>query len=82
MSNLTIRNITPALAGALELESRRHGGSLNEAVLALLERAVGAEPEPDYADATESQVQEWSNDDLREFESSMAALEALHGVRR
>lgn len=44
--HLTIRNVSPALAEALESEKTRRGTSLNQTVLDLLASSLGVEGEP------------------------------------
>ena len=44
MSQLTIRNIPPAVEARLRLEASRTGSSLNRTVIHLLTKATGVQP--------------------------------------
>lgn len=72
---LTIRNLPPRLAEALEREKRRKGKSLNQTVIDLLGQGLGAEGE--RSNGLGSLAGGWSEDDFREFERATAQFEAV-----
>lgn len=76
MRYLTVRNLPPDLARALEREKARSGASLNQTVIDLLRRALGlseAAPSNGLAELAGS----WSADDLAEFEAAVADFERI-----
>jgi len=75
MKALTIRNVDPKLARALERETARRGASLNETVLDLLRRALGVDPGTRRSNGLRSLAGKWSASELVEFESRIAMFE-------
>ncbi len=76
MAYLTIRNVPPLLAEALEREKHRRRSSLNQTVISLLEAAVGLTASP-RSNGLARQAGSWTAEDLREFESAIAATEQV-----
>lgn len=70
MKHLTIRNLPPDVAQALEREKRRRGESINQTVIGLLSKGlgVGSPRSNGLADLSGK----WSEEDLEEFESAVA----------
>ncbi len=75
MKNLTIRNVSPELAAALEREKRRRGESLNDAVLGLLAQGLGVGGP--RSNGLARQAGTWSEEELQSFEASVAAFESV-----
>lgn len=76
MKQLSIRNVNPQLAAALEAERRARGTSLNEAVLDLLRRALGLGGEP-YNNGLEALAGSWSDDEHAEFTTAIATFDEI-----
>jgi plasmid stability protein len=72
---LTIRNLPPRLAEALEREKRRKGKSLNQTVIDLLGQGLGAEGE--RSNGLGRLAGGWSEDEFREFERATAQFEEI-----
>ena len=72
---MTIRNLPPDLAEALEREKRRRGKSLNQTVIDLLGQGLGAEGP--RSNGLRRLAGGWSEDEFREFERAMAPFEAV-----
>jgi len=72
--HLTVRNVPHRLAKALEAERRRRGASLNQTVLDLLGRALGAGAE---TNGLEALAGTWSRSDLSAFERATADAEHI-----
>ncbi len=72
---LTIRNVPPSLAEALEREKRRKGKSLNQTVIDLLGQGLGAERV--RSNGLGRFAGGWSEDEFRDFERATAHFEAV-----
>lgn len=72
---LTIRNVPPGLAEALEREKRRRGKSLNQTVLDLLGQGLGAQGT--RSNGLGRLGGGWSEDEFRDFEKATAPFEAI-----
>lgn len=73
MKALTIRNVDPRLARALERETARRGTSLNETVLDLLRGSLGVDPATRRrSNGLRSLAGKWSERELEEFETRVA----------
>jgi len=77
MKHLTIRQVPPELARALEAEKRRRGRSLNRTVLDLLEQALGLEPRGPRTNGLGELAGTWSKADLEQFERAVALTEQV-----
>lgn len=75
MKHLTIRNVSPELAAALEREKRNRGTSLNSTVLELLEGALGVGGRRSNGLATLAGT--WSEEDHERFEEAVAVTEQI-----
>jgi len=72
---LTIRNLPPGLADALEREKRRSGKSLNQTVIDLLGQGLGTQGV--RSNGLGRLAGGWSEDELRDFERATAQFEAV-----
>lgn len=70
MKHLTIRNLPPDVAQALEREKRRRGESLTQTVIGLLSKGLGVGGPRSNGLANLSG--KWSEEDLEEFERAVA----------
>lgn len=74
---MTIRNVDPPLARALERERSRRGTSLNATVLELLREALGVGPGTVRSNGLAKLAGSWSAEELEEFEEATAAFEQI-----
>lgn len=72
--HLTVRNVPPRLARALDAERRRRGASLNRTVLDLLDRALGT---GGATNGLEALAGTWSRAELARFEKATAEFERV-----
>jgi plasmid stability protein len=72
---LTIRNLPPSLAEALEREKRRRGKSLNQTVIDLLDQGLGTRGA--RSNGLSQLAGGWSEKDLRDFERATAQFEEV-----
>jgi hypothetical protein len=72
---LTIRNLPPALAEALDREKQRRGQSLNQTVIDLLGQGLGAVGV--RSNGLAGMAGGWTEDEFREFEAATAQFEAV-----
>jgi len=70
VKHLTIRNLPPDVAQALEREKRRRGESINQTVIGLLSKGLGVGAPRSNGLANLSG--KWSEEDLEEFERAVA----------
>lgn len=75
MKALTIRNLPPALADALDREKRRRGKSLNQTVIDLLGQGLGAQGV--RTNGLGRLAGGWSEDEFRDFERATAQFETV-----
>jgi plasmid stability protein len=75
MKNLTIRNLPPEVAVALEREKRRRGGSLNQTVIELLEQGLGVGTA--RSNGLANLAGSWTDEEFRRFEDAVAPFEAI-----
>lgn len=72
---LTIRNLPPALADALDREKRRRGKSLNQTVIDLLGQGLGAQGV--RSNGLGRLAGGWSEEEFRDFERATAQFDAV-----
>lgn len=72
---LTIRNLPPGIADALEREKRRRGKSLNQTVIDLLGQGLGAQGV--RSNGLGRLAGSWSEDEFRDFERATAPFEGV-----
>ena len=77
MRHLTVRNVPAELARALTEEKTRRGVSLNQTVIDLLRRSLGQGPHAPYDNGLGRLAGDWSEEDLREFESNTKMFEQI-----
>ena len=76
MKALTIRNVPPDVAKALEAETKRRGTSLNGTVISLLRHGLGVR-QPRWSNGLRSGAGTWSKRDLAEFEKVTSVFEQI-----
>lgn len=72
---MTIRNLPPSIAEALEREKRRKGKSLNQTVIDLLGQGLGTEGI--RSNGLGRLAGGWSEEEFRNFEQATAQFEAV-----
>jgi hypothetical protein len=72
---LTIRNLPPALAEALDREKRRRGQSLNQTVIDILGQGLGATGV--RSNGLGRLAGGWSEEEFRDFEAAIARFDAI-----
>ena len=77
MKHLTIRNLPPGLAKAMEREKRRRGQSLNQTVLDLLAQGLGLDADGTRSNGLARLAGTWSAQEHRDFEAAIAATEQI-----
>ncbi len=75
MKALTIRNVPPALAEALEREKARRGASLNRTVIELLSQSLGVGVT--RSNGLASLAGGWTEEELQAFEAAVAPFEEV-----
>ncbi len=75
MKTLTIRNLPPEVAEALEREKRRRGESLNQTVIELLGQGLGVGGPRSNGLAVLAGG--WDEDEFRRFEGAVAPFEEI-----
>ena len=77
MKHLTIRNVSPELARALEEEKQHRGASLNRTVLDVLERALGVGRGRRRSNGLAELAGTWSDEEHERFEAAIASTEQI-----
>ena len=77
MKQLTIRNVPPDLARALDKERRKRNSSLNRTVIELLGKALGLTPKGTYHNGLEKLAGTWSQEEFEQFEQNIAVFEQV-----
>ena len=72
MKTMTIRNVPPDLAAALDGERRRRGLSLNRTVLELMRQALGLGEDRPHSNGLRHMAGTWSEAEFRQFEKNVA----------
>ncbi len=75
MKTLTIRNVPPQVAEALEREKRQRGESLNQTVLELLSEGLGVGTA--RSNGLARLAGRWSEAEFQEFETAVAPFEEI-----
>ncbi len=75
MRTLTIRNVPPQVAEALDREKRQRGESLNQTVLDLLSEGLGVGTT--RSNGLARLAGRWSEAELQEFERAVAPFEEI-----
>lgn len=75
MRHLTVRNLEPDIAKALDRERRRSGTSLNQTVIDLLRKALGiTAPGKEFDNGLGKYAGTWTKEQFEEFERNTAFL--------
>jgi hypothetical protein len=75
MRTLTVRNVPPEVAEALEREKRRRGESLNQTVIELLIQGLGVGTA--RSNGLARLAGRWSEEEFEEFERAVASFEEI-----
>ena len=75
--HLTVRNVPPELADALQEEKKRLGTSINQVVIELLRQALGLGPGQVRSNGLAELAGTWTQEELEEFEAAVAPLEEI-----
>jgi len=75
--HLTLRNIPPEVAEALEERRARTGASLNQTVIDLLRRALGIRAQAEERNGLAGLAGTWTREDLEQFEAAAAVTEQV-----
>ena len=75
MKTLTIRNVPPTIAEALDREKHRRGESLNQTVIELLGQGLGVGAR--RSNGLGRLAGGWSEEELREFEAAVSIFEVI-----
>ena len=78
MRHLTIRQIPPEVAAALEEKRARSGASLNQTVIDLLRRALGLRAHEER-NGLARLAGTWTQDEFEQFEAAVASTEEVDG---
>ena len=73
MNTMTVRNVSPEMASALDEEKRRRGLSLNRTVLALIEESLELSGNI-RSNGLHRLAGTWSGEEFRQFEDAVACL--------
>ncbi len=77
MKNMTIRDIPPELADALDRERRRRGTSLNQTVIQLLGQGLGVTHAETRKNGLARFAGSWTKEEHRQFEGAVAPAEQV-----
>jgi hypothetical protein len=77
MNYITVRNIPPSIAAALEKEKQNRGKSLNQTTIELLAEVLGVNDEGCVRNGLGALAGGWSDDDLRTFENSVESTQQI-----
>ncbi len=77
MQHLTVRNLPPKLAQALELEKRRRGLSLNQTIIDLLSQSLGVTADRKRQNGLARLAGTWTEEEYEQFEAAIAATERI-----
>lgn len=77
MRHLTIRNLPPEVAEALEKERDRSRTSLNQTVIDLLGRALGVRRRSDESNGLAALAGTWTKEEHEQFEAAVASTEQI-----
>ena len=77
MKTITIRNVSPDIAAALEAERRLRGLSLNRTVLSLMHEALGLSNPRRRSNGLRRFAGTWTEVQFRAFEKAVASFQAI-----
>jgi plasmid stability protein len=77
VKHLTIRNLPPEIAEALQKRRQRSKTSLNQTVIELLGRALGMEGQGRPSNGLARLAGTWTEDEHQRFEAAVAVTEQI-----
>ena len=77
MKHLTVRNVPPPIAKALEKERRRRGKSLNKTVIELLGQGLDVDLPRGRKNGLRRLAGTWSEAELKRFTKAIESTEAI-----
>ncbi len=77
MKHLTVRNLPPPIAKALEKERRRRGKSLNKTVIELLGQGLGVGLPQERNNGLRRLAGTWSEAELKRFTKAIGVTEEI-----
>ena len=77
MKTITVRNVPPDVAAALEAERRLRGLSLNRTVLSLMHEALGLSNPRRRSNGLRRFAGTWTESEFRQFEEAVAPFRAI-----
>ena len=78
MKTLTVRNVTPILAEALEEEKKRLGVSMNSTVLHLLSESLNLNSRRrQWTNGLEKLAGGWTEEEFEEFQAVLAEIRVI-----
>jgi hypothetical protein len=77
MNYITVRNLPPSVATALEKEKQNRGKSLNQTTIELLAEVLGVNDKGIVRNGLGALAGGWSDDDLRTFEDSIVSTQQI-----
>jgi plasmid stability protein len=75
--HLTVRNLPPAVARALQTERRRRGKSLNQVVIDILATALGTAEDSHRSNGLEKLAGGWTEKQADHFDDAVACFEEI-----
>jgi hypothetical protein len=77
MNYITVRNLPPSVATALEKEKQNRGKSLNQTTIELLAEVLGVNDKGIVRNGLGALAGGWSDNDLRTFEDSIVSTQQI-----
>lgn len=77
MKTITVRNVPPDIAAALEAERRLRGISLNRTVLSPMHEALGLSDTRRRSNGLRQLAGTWTEDESRQFEETIASFQVI-----
>ncbi|MDE0452523.1 MAG: hypothetical protein OXI90_12270 [Gammaproteobacteria bacterium] len=77
MKTITVRNVRPDVAAALDAERRLRGTSLNQTVLSLMHEALGLSNPRRRNNGLRQLAGNWSDAEFRQFEDAVESFRTI-----
>lgn len=77
MKTITVRNVPPDVAAALDAERRPRGTSLNQTVLSLIHEALGLSKPRRRSNGLRRLAGTWSDAEFRQFEDAVESFRTI-----
>lgn len=77
MKTITVRNVPPDVAAALEAERRLRGLSLNRTVLSLMHEALGLSNPRRRSNGLRRFAGTWTDIEFQQFEEAVASFQSI-----